>query len=648
MTPVRVALALVLAFSLSGVVQAAPLSVDRTHYREALKALKEERYTRFEQLYALERGYVARPYLRYHLLMDRLHHDKPQAVADFIAHYPNLPVTPKLERAWLRFLAHRHHDKLFLRFYTPAMDSDVALHCDDLSARARAGQNVAAQVQAVWLTGATLPRSCQTVAAKWLRAGGATSQNVWARAKLAMHAHNQTLMKRLVPALPPDLALWARRWLAMQAHPAHELAHITYPLVTRRARLIVRSGVMVLGYRSPTLAMAAWQKLRQTEPLLSEDNNYVLRGLGIIGAKEHLPQALAWISAAVPTGHNGRLRRWRVREALRERAWPQALIFIEALPASWRTQHEWQYWRARALAKTGHPRASSAIMKKLATHFGYYGFLAAGRLKVPYHIQNVPLTVPADALSVIAKIPDIQIAHELFRLHQHKEARALWFQALHGLSQQKIEAAGLLASHWGWRDCAILTVAGSPRAVHALNLRFPLLYRPLIEGDASRNKIDPAWVYGIIRQESAFIFDARSNVGALGLMQLMPQTGFITAREIHLEITGDRDLIDVSNNVDVGTHYLADVLLRADNEEPVATAAYNAGPTAAVSWLPVKVPLAADIWIDTIPYRQTRGYVKNVLAFTAIYDYLLKGRQDALTMRMAPIPPAVELAADGS
>ncbi|WP_298185423.1 lytic transglycosylase domain-containing protein [Acidiferrobacter sp.] len=173
------------------------------------------------------------------------------------------------------------------------------------------------------------------------------------------------------------------------------------------------------------------------------------------------------------------------------------------------------------------------------------------------------------------------------------------------------------------------------------------MYRPLIEADAGRNGIDTAWVYGIIRQESAFIFDARSDVGALGLMQLMPQTGFITAREINLPITGDRDLIDVANNVDVGTHYLADVLLRARGEEPVATAAYNAGPTAAISWLPVRKPLPADIWIETIPYRQTRGYVKNVLAFTAIYDYLLNGRQDALVTRMKPIPPAVVVANGG-
>lgn len=643
----RAFIVLVLALVLQSAAHATPVSLDRARYLQALKALQEGHYDRFKRLYGEEQGYIARPYLRYHELMERMRHDKPAAVAAFLETYPELPVTAKLRRAWLRFLAHRHRDKTYVQFYTRDLNGDTALHCDDLAARSRLGQPIAASMAAVWLTGRSLPQSCHTVAAQWLRSGGATEANLWDRARLAMHVGNGSLLKRLLPTLTPAHALWARRWLAMQAHPAHVLAHLDYPLVTRRARHIVRAGIVSLGYRSPTLAMALWSHLRRQEPVLAEDNNFVLRGLGIIGAEDHLPQALSWLSQAVPGTGGGRLRRWRIREALRERAWPDVLMFIDALPATWRQQNEWQYWRARALAETGQTSASLAIMRRLSDHFGYYGFLAAGRLGLPYHIPNVPLTEPTTLLRSLAERPEIRMAHELYRLHQHREARALWFHALRGFSEQDIEAAALLASRWGWHDCAILTIAGT-QAVHALAIRFPLLYKPLIEADARLNDIDPAWVYGIIRQESAFIFDARSDVGALGLMQLMPQTGFITAREIHLPITGDRDLIDVNNNVDVGTRYLADVLTRARNEEPVATAAYNAGPTAAVSWLPVKRPLSADIWIDTIPFRQTRGYVKNVLTFTAIYDYLLKGRQDALNVRMAPIPPAVELATDGN
>ena len=643
----RVAQVIVLALLLSSAVHAASLSLDRVRYQQALTALQEGDYSHFQELYHSERGYIARPYLRYHFLMDDMRGDRPDAVAAFVKRYPDLPVTPKLKRAWLQFLASRHRDRLFLRFYTRDLNQNAELYCDDLTAQMNVGRQVASSVQALWLTGQSLPKNCTAVTAPWLKSGGATPALLWARVKLAMHAGNGRLVKRLAPTLAPQYRLWAERWLAMQANPAYALAHLTYPLITRRARRIVRAGVVALGYRSPTLAMAVWQRLRQQEPILGEDNNYVLRGLGLIAAQDHLPEALPWLSAAVPGNGTGQLRRWRVRVALRERAWTDVLMFIDAMPAAWRTQPEWQYWSARALAKTGHPRASQALLKTLASQFGYYGFLAADRLGLPYVIPNVPLIEPAMLMNAVGDRPEIQMAHELFLLHQYREARELWFHAIRRLPQRDVEAAALLASRWGWRDCAVLTIAGT-QAVHALDLRFPILYRPLVEADAHLNSIDPAWVYGIIRQESAFIFNAQSSVGALGLMQLMPQTGFIAAREISLPITGDREFYDVANNIGVGTRYLADVLARARDQEPVATAAYNAGPTAASSWLPVKRPLPADIWIDTIPYRQTRGYVKNVLAFTAIYDYLLAGHQNALKTRMAPIPPAVELATDGN
>ncbi len=642
-TAIRVVL---LTLALSSAVSAAPVRLERARYHQALAALREGDYPRFARLYRDEKGFVVRPYLLYHALRERLRHDAPAAVSAFLHRYPKLPVTHKLQIAWLHFLARRHRLALFRRFYTKALDTHVALHCDDLRARAQAGRNVASAVQRVWLTGASLPHACQALTAHWLKAGGATQANLWARAKRAMHDDNTHLAKRLERQLAPMHALWVRRWRAMQAHPAYRLDHLSYPLLARRARHIVRSGVLALGARSPTFAMAAWQQLVRAQPILARDQNFVMRRLGLIAAEDHLPQALPWLARAVPGHKGGQLRRWRVRAALRQRDWRAALRFLNGLPRANRHQHEWRYWRARALAELGQTRAADAVFARLARHFGYYGFLAADRIGRPYHIPNVPLAAPHARLAAVMHRKTIRMAHELFLLHQHREARALWFQALATASQRTREAAAVLAAHWGWRDCAILTLAGT-HGVHALDIRFPLLYEPLIEADARRNGIDPAWVYGIIRQESAFIFDARSDVGALGLMQLMPQTGFIAAREIHLPLTGDRDLLDVANNLDIGTRYLADVLGRARHQEPVATAAYNAGPTAAVSWLPVKRPMPADIWIDTIPYQQTRRYVKNVLTFTAVYGYLLDRHADSLKNCMAPITPAVELAADG-
>lgn len=642
----RIIVAVVVAVTVLGVAHATSLPVYRARYEQALSALKAGEYGRFRRLYAQERGYIIRPYLRYHELKDRLRHDRPASVARFLARHGHLPVAPRLRIAWLRYLSRHHRLRTFQAFYVPVLNDHPHLYCQELVAEQSLGHPVLAAVRALWMTGLPLPALCRPVTRALRQSGAETPARCWRRTRRAMRAGNQALVARMVPRLAAAQRPWAQRWLLMAAHPAYALAHINYPLISRQSRAIVRAGVVALANRSPTLAMHVWQQLRARYQFLGEDNEYVLRGIGLAAAADHLPQAVGWLAATDPAPTDRRLQTWRVRAALRERAWPQVLMFIGAMPAAERHHKEWQYWRARALAKTGHTRQAHALLARLATHASYYGFLAADRLGLPYHMVNIPLTAPAALLRAVARAPAVVMAHELYRLHQHREAWAQWWYALRNRPLAQIRAAALLAARWGWYPGAILTIAGTG-AGHALALRFPIPYRSLIFADARANHLDPAWVYGIIRQESAFMLDARSDVGALGLMQLMPQTGFIAAREMHLDITGDRDLLAVANNVDIGTRYLADVLSQERGQEPVATAAYNAGPNAVAQWLPVRRPLAADIWIDTIPYRQTRDYVKSVLAFTAVYDFLLNGRDDGLRSRMAAVPPAVELAANG-
>lgn len=628
--------------------QAHSLKQDRIVYRKALAALKTGHIRTFRKLYKAERGYIARPYLEYAYLRDRLRHDTPAQIARFLKQAAALPVAASLRDRWLHYLALHHRNRTFLAFYQPGLNNDVDLHCDDLVARHSVGQDITASAGRIWLTGATLPKVCRPVVQVWQRAGGQTATVTWARVKLAMRAGNETLVARLVGHLRAAQAVWARRWLALQAHPHYALLHVNYSLGTPRARHMVRAAVIGLGYQNALTAMALWHQLCRRHPALDTDNDHivVLQGLGLLGAQEHLPQAVGWLAQTVGHHDTAQVRRWRVRAALRQREWSQVLFFINAMPRSQQQHIEWQYWRARALAHTGHPRRAHALFVQLAHHSNYYGFLAADRLGIPYSLPNIPVTESAAVLRGIAAQPGIQLAHQLFLLHQHRYALPQWWIAVRGFDQQQLEAASVLAAQWGWHDCAIFTIAGT-QAVHALAIRFPLAYRRLIQVDARTNRIDPAWVYGIIRQESAFMMHARSYSGALGLMQLMPQTGFLAAREIHLSVTGDRGLLDVNNNVRIGTRYLADVLSNARGQEPVATASYNAGPTAVAQWLPVKHPLAADIWIDTIPYRQTRGYVKDVLAFTAIYDYRLYGCTEALRTRMQSITPVEEIAANG-
>jgi soluble lytic murein transglycosylase len=205
------------------------------------------------------------------------------------------------------------------------------------------------------------------------------------------------------------------------------------------------------------------------------------------------------------------------------------------------------------------------------------------------------------------------------------------------MNNRELAVAALVASEWGWHDRAILTASRSDH-LDDLEIRFPLLYRESIEASAARHGIDAGWIYGVVRQESAFVPDARSPAGALGLMQLMPATGMLTSRRLNLRVRGTQAILEVETNIKLGVGYLKDVLTRNNDHQALATAAYNAGPNRVTSWMP-REALDADVWVESIPFNETRDYVKNVMAFTAVYDHRLGLKPVRLKERMPMVTP---------
>ena len=221
---------------------------------------------------------------------------------------------------------------------------------------------------------------------------------------------------------------------------------------------------------------------------------------------------------------------------------------------------------------------------------------------------------------------------------QVTDARRQWNWTTRNMNNRELAVAAVIARQWGWYDRAILTVARSDH-LDDLELRFPLLYRDTIEANAAQYGVDPSWVYGVVRQESAFVVDARSQAGALGLMQLMPSTGRLTGRKLNIRIRNNRALLDIENNLRLGMGYLKEVLGRNNGNQVLATASYNAGPNRVSSWMPEQ-PMDADIWVETIPYNETRDYVKNVMSYTTVYNYRLENHPVRLSTRMPGVTPA--------
>lgn len=625
-------------------VGASPIEAQRESYAAALDALRagdEQAYrARLDRL----DGYVLRGYAEYAYLKDHVDQVPAPTILKFLAENGHTPLPDLIRQRWLHALAERGDWPTFIHEYTETA-ADADLTCLYLGQTLKGGDRGAAVMQridALWKTGHRLPASCNPVFTAWQQAGHMTVDKVWERIGLAMEARELGLARDLAGYLPPKERVWVERWRAMHRDPARELAALRYPIETPVARTIVRHGVVRLAYRDPEAAMRRWQQLKRKYEFFGEDENYVLRYIGILAAQNRLPSALKWLSAVSAEPGDLSLRRWRVYAALWAREWSTARRFIEALPDAERTSSRWRYWTARILERRGERDAARKIYTELARERDYYGFLAADHIGADYSMQHVSVDATAEEIARLEARPAIQAARELYLLGETTEARRQWQWALRDLNDRELQVAAVIANQWGWYDRAIRTVALSGHP-DDLELRFPVIYRDVIEANATKYDIDPGWIYGVVRQESAFVVDARSDAGAIGLMQLLPSTGRAGVRRLRLHTRVEDALLSVEHNVRLGVNYLKQVLDRYGGHQVLATAAYNAGPNRVDGWMPDK-SIDADVWVETIPYAETRGYVKNVLAFAAVYDYRMGKQPTRLSARM---PVVVPLGGDG-
>ncbi|HEX9812038.1 MAG TPA: transglycosylase SLT domain-containing protein [Burkholderiales bacterium] len=627
------------ALAMSMAAAAADIDAQRENYVAALTALRAGDEARYRELLRRLDGYVLRGYAEFEFLKDRVERTDAAVVRDFILANAHTPLPNLLRQRWLHSIADRGDWATFLREYAEVA-GDTALMCLHLDRRLKGGDrgaSIVQQIDALWESAQRQPTECNPVFAEWRRAGHATGEKVWERIGLAMDARALSLVRDLSDYLPPAERVWVDRWLAMHRDPASALAAIDYPVETPVARTVVRYGVVRLAYRDPEEAMRRWQALKRAHEFFGEDENYVLRYIGILAAQKRSPSALKWLSAVSAESDDLSLKLWRVYAALWAGEWDTARRFIAALPDAERASTRWRYWSARILERGGDATAARPIYAALARERDYYGFLAADRIGADYAMQHVSVDAAPAEIAKLEARRDFQSARELYTLSEIADARRQWQWATRDLNNRELQVAAVVARQWGWYDRAIQTVVKSGHP-DDLELRFPVIYRDVIEANAEKYDIDPGWIYGVVRQESAFVVDARSDAGALGLMQLLPSTGRAGIRQLRLRTRVEDALLSVETNVRIGVNYLKQVLDRYGGHQVLATAAYNAGPNRVNGWIPDET-IDADVWIETIPYSETRGYVKNVLAFAAVYEYRLGKQPTRLNRRMPAVAP---------
>ncbi|MEE9351457.1 MAG: transglycosylase SLT domain-containing protein, partial [Thiotrichaceae bacterium] len=327
---------------------------------------------------------------------------------------------------------------------------------------------------------------------------------------------------------------------------------------------------------------------------------------------------------------------WMARMALREGKWQQLNSAIDAMSEEVAQRDIWQYWKARASSQTGNKKLATQLYSQLAENATFYGFLSADQLNQEYSVFEKNNEDWENCAENVQIVSPIYRAMEWFELGKDSLAYKEWFWALKHMNKDGKLAAAALALKLDKPILAVRSVAKT-KDWNQVGLRFPLLYKNLITEMSGQNGVNPAWVYGIMRRESVFNKKAVSGARAMGLMQLLPSTARYVGKQLGLARVRKSDLLTPKLNVKLGSAYLSGMLKDFDGSYVKATAGYNAGPSRSVKWTPKKT-IDADQWVESIPFKETRKYVRAVMAYTTIYDHkLTKGKGRRISDRLMPV-----------
>lgn len=631
---------LLLALTAPGTaLSAADRSEQRLLFLETEKALARGDREAFERGLAGLSDYPLLPYLHFLELEKRLSSDHDEEVQQFMLQWPDSPLGQRLQHRWLRQVVQEGRWEL-LEAHAP--DSlGTTMNCQYRSAMLGNGRQKQALegVESLWLVGHSQPASCDQLFKAWREVGGPGTELAWQRFVLAMNAGQNGLAAYLRRYMDDAHGVWADRWLWLAQDPLR-LAHIDWePGRHEEGMLIIGHSLRQLARSNPREALNLWKPNRGTwihdpQQALELDRFIALR-LALRERGAALPH-LASLPDAV---FDDTLRQWQLRAALVAQDWSTVLVALDGMSAQVQQEANWVYWRARALEQLGHREQALNLYDQISEQRNFHGFLAADRTGRPYQMGHRPTQVDAKTLDTLDARKGLQRALELHVLGRHVDARREWQHLESQLEGQELLAAAILAQRAGWHHMAILAAARA-REFDDIDLRFPLAHSDLVLEHARLQDINPAWAMAVIRQESAFMNDARSPAGALGLMQVMPDTGRNMGRQIGIPINRDTQLLDPRVNVHIGSAYLRRNLDRFGGQVLLSTAAYNAGAGRVMDWLPPEHAVPADIWVELIPFPETRDYVRRVLAYKIIYEIRLGLKPSRLQELLPPVPPA--------
>lgn len=663
---------------------------------DAFRAGDASKLARFAQKLKKSPLQIYVSYYQLHLDLDKA---DVKTIKQFLARPEDTPMVNRLRGDWLKLLGKKQQWDLFDAEYPRVLNEDVEITCYALKSKLRTHADVAMRdARGIWFTSKSQPDSCDAPFEAAITMGVISEKDINERMHLALEAGNVSLAKQLsarlsgeytVSSLALDSAAKdADRYLekleldiqksvtanphihieaasavqptfdiqtaqncgdalsitdcaAVTARASDELANttITTPLnpkmATQGQRVVALFALQRLAKQSPDLASIHWAKLAAYFPV--SEQQYFYSWLAYEAARKLDDRALQWYKLAQDAPLSEQQSAWRVRMALRTQDWPEVLSSINAMSEPQQHESAWRYWKARALQNLGSPLDARNLFAPLSVEYNFYGQLASDELAdMPVMSSAVSTYKPSkEAVAEMMSLPSVQRTLALYRMSMSSDALEEWRWMLRNFNDRELLTAAEVARSNEMYDRAI-GAADKTVNLHDFSMRYLAPYRDVLQGHIRENSLDEAWVFGLMRQESRFVTNAKSNVGAVGLMQIMPATARWVAKKLGLKSYRNQLIHQLDTNLKLGTYYMKTVLAQSDDSPVLASAAYNAGPGRARQWRGSQ-PLEGAIYAETIPFDETRDYVKKVMSNTMYYAHQFGAAPRSLKQRMGII-----------
>lgn len=605
-----------------------PLTLEqqRLLFIQTETALKEGDLSRYHAQLDKLRDYPLYPNLLYQAL------EKSATIPEvekFLTHYPDTLLSQRLRKKQLLALAQQENWDIFLQLYEPTDNKEINCYHYYAKQQSEGYAKIQDDVRKLWLQAKSQPEPCDLIFSVLLKQDPKRNALVWERFKLSLEKYQFPLAQYLLTLLPPNEQKQANPFISVYRFPTRLKKILNHHPQLKNDPDFLSVGLTRLARKHPDLSQKIWHSTTAT--FTEKQQHMILTAISKGFKRKKAKTTPQWLDQLAINIQDPAYLGWKAEAALYQQQWDQVLHWIDQLHEDDAQLPKWQYWYARSLKNTQQPAKAQKLFEKIAQSRNYYGFLAAVHSQQPFPIKHQPQIIDEAEKQRLKEHINFRRVAELYHLERFQEGNRQWWFFINRLNQSQRYIAIHLAKENGWDRLALATTTKLSYK-DDLTLRFPVQYKDIIIQQAKNNHLNPALVFALIRQESLFRENAVSHAGARGLMQLMPYTAKRVAQQLDLHYNDRKQLFDPTFNVTLGSHYLGK-LSREKGHPILAIASYNAGPHRINRWLSSRAGLPADLWVEAIPFKETREYVKHVVTYSLIYDYLL-GNQPVLNQFM--------------